>query len=577
MRCSRFGCCVLGLLVGAFTLQASSQEPLIPIPRSAPTLRPASTPASLNAAHPLTPADLEGFFDGILNLQLERSDIAGASVLVMQNGKLLLQKGYGYADLKAHQPVDPANTLFRLASISKLSTWISVMQLQEQGKLDLDTDVNRYLDFEIHPAFQQPITLRNLMTHTGGFEESLTDVIVTDPKQAITLRDFLIRQQPRRIFPPGQVPAYSNYGVGLASYIVQRVSGEPFELYAQEHIYRPLRMLHSTFFQPLPKGLTASEGYRGSTEKPPVGFEIFNPVGAGGFSSTAPDMGRFGQMMLNGGTLDGAQILKPATLAAMWTPQFQASSAMPPICMGFYQVWRSGLHWIGHEGDLIAFHSLFFVEPRQQLILFVAYNSAGGGARPRPEIINQFSDRYFPSPPRKQEFLTLSRAELKQVEGTYTPTRRADSTKLKLVAVLQQATLTVNREGEAVFDSDEADDLRLHAIHWRPIGKDLWQETGGQVRLFGIRDGNSRIVRLAVDFPGCNWSAFPGTRTKPWCSASSCPAWSFFSSSYSPRPSASADAFSIEDALGPLPHREPSGSRASASSLPGFGYCSWSV
>ena len=107
-------------------------------------------------------------------------------------------------------------------------------------------------------------------------------------------------------------------------------------------------------------------------------------------------MGRFGQALLNGGELDGKRILKPETLALMWTPQFRASDQLPPICMGFYQDWRNHLRWIGHEGDLIAFHSLFFVEPTQKIVLFVSYNSAGGGAEPRPEIINFFSDRYFP-------------------------------------------------------------------------------------------------------------------------------------------------------------------------------------
>ena len=103
------------------------------------------------------------------------------------------------------------------------------MQLEEQGKLNLDTDVNQYLDFQIRTAFSKPITLRNLMTHTGGFEETANDIILTDPEQAVSLRDYLINNQPMRIFPPGEIPAYSNYGVGLASYIVQRTSGEPFE------------------------------------------------------------------------------------------------------------------------------------------------------------------------------------------------------------------------------------------------------------------------------------------------------------------------------------------------------------
>ena len=202
--------------------------------------------------HALEASDLAPFFDGIVPMQLERSDVAGASVLVMQNGAVVLAKGYGFADLKSRKPVDPATTIFRLASISKLFTWVSVMQLAEQGKLNIDSDINRYLDFQVSPAFSRPITLRNLMTHSGGFEDEARDIIVTNPKQTLSLRDFLIRNQPKRIFAPGTIPAYSNYGVGLAGYIVQRVSGQPFEQYVEQHIFAPLKMEHSTFYQPPP-------------------------------------------------------------------------------------------------------------------------------------------------------------------------------------------------------------------------------------------------------------------------------------------------------------------------------------
>lgn len=451
-------------------------------------------------AHALEPADLEAFFDGILPLQLERSDIAGASVLVMKDGVVLLEKGYGVADVKTQRPVDPQSTIFRLASISKLFTWVSVMQLVEQGKLDLDTDVNKYLDFKIREAFGKPVTLRNLMTHTGGFEESSDQILLIDAKKKPTLRDYLILNQPMRIFPPGEVPAYSNYGVGLGSYIVQRVSGVPFEAYVQQHIFGPLKMVHSSFYQPVEQELEKlpSEGYRDDTTKPPVGFEIFNPVGAGGVSSSAADMGRFGMALLSGGELDGARILKPETLAAMWMPQFQTNLQLPPLCMGFYQDWRNGLKWIGHEGDLIAFHSLFFVEPTQKLVLFVSYNSAGGGAKPRPEIINFFSDRYFPGAPAVQALKNWPK-EMRQIDGTYQTTRREDTTKMAVGNLFNQRSVVVDKDG--LLHVTGFKDLRGHEAKLRAIGKDLWQEEDGQDRLFAVREGG-KVVRIAGMFPG---------------------------------------------------------------------------
>ncbi len=485
----------------------AAQTPVTPSPATPPASAPAvpfpSVPA---AAHSLETPDLEAFFDGIIPLQLERSDVAGASVLVMKDGRVLLKKGYGYSDVGKKSPVDPDSTIFRLASISKLFTWISVMQLAEQSKLDLDTDINRYLDFQINPAFSKPITLRNLMTHTGGFEEVIRDILITDPRLGSSLRDFLIANQPHRLFPPGVIPGYSNYGVGLGGYIVQRISGEPFEQFVSHHIFQPLGMLHSSFHQPLNDTLVASEGYKDSTEKPPIGFEIFNPAPAGGVSSTAADMARFSQALLNYGELDGHRILKPETLHAMWTRQFAASDQLPGICMGFYQVWRNGLHFIGHEGDLIAFHSLFFVEPTHKLVLFISYNSARSANKARDELLNGFADRYYPfvSAPPSPKF---SLAQLKSVEGLYQSTRRADSTKLKLLNLGEQARASVDKDG--VLKLSKAHDLRGHLEKWRPIGPDLWQAEGEQDRLFAIRDSSGKVVRLAYDFAGVQAERVP--------------------------------------------------------------------
>jgi CubicO group peptidase (beta-lactamase class C family) len=435
----------------------------------------ASAPQAVAAAppvpaHPLNKDDLEAFFDGIIPLQLQRSDVAGASVLVMKDGETLLLKGYGYSDLKSKQPVDPTSTIFRLASISKLFTCISAMQLVEQGKLDLDVDVGRYLDFPIKASngISAPITLRNLMTHTGGFEETIRN----------------------------------------SSYIIQRVSGEPFERYVAEHIFAPLGMTHSTFFQPPPKELEKlfSEGYLSSTLKAPLGFEGYNSVGAGGLSSSAADMGRFGQALLNGGELDGQRILKQESLQIMWAPQFRASEDLPPQGLGFVQNWRNDLRWIGHQGDLVAFHSLFFVEPRNKLLLFISYNSVGAANGTRVELLNYFSDRYFPQV-QHQTFISVPRKEMQEIEGFYQPTRRADSTQLKLLLLFAQFHAALDKDG--VLHTNEVKDLRGHPTRWRLIGKDLWQEIDAQGTFFGIRSADGRIVRVAAYFPGVQLERVP--------------------------------------------------------------------
>lgn len=482
-------------LTAAFGLAAFSQS--ASTNDAASVVRAGGAAPAASAAHPLGSADLEAFFDGIIPLQLERNDVAGAVVFVLKDGQILLRKGYGFADAEKKTPVDAATTAFRLASISKTFTWISVMQLVEQRKLDLDADVNTYLDFQIHPAFDKPVTLRNLMTHTAGFEEVLRDLLFTDLNSKVSLRQFVIDNQPRRIFPPGTVSAYSNYGVGLGGYIIERVSHQPFEQYVRDHIFTPLGMTHSGFEEPLPGSISPSEGYR-TTDKKPVGFEIFLPAPAGGVSSSAADMTRYALALLNSGELDGHRLLQPETLAAMWTPQFRANEAMPPICMGFYETWRNGLRFIGHDGDLLAFHSRFLLEPKHKLALFVAYNSRGSESRVRPEILRFFADRYFPLS-ETQAFIKLSPVEAKEYAGAYIPTRRADSTKLALFK-LQQSVASVDKDGVLTIDTSK--DLRGHVNHWKPVAKDLWQQVGDQSRLFFIRDAGGRIVRIAGDFAG---------------------------------------------------------------------------
>jgi len=485
----------------------TSQKPAAKSAASPEAAAPSPATAA-PAAHPLDKADLEAFFDGLVPLQMERSDVAGATVLVMKDGQELLKKGYGFSDVSKKSPVDPDTTMFRLASISKLFTWVSVMQLSEQGKLNIDADINTYLDFKIAPAFHSPITLRNLMTHTGGFEEVVHDILYVNPHKPTSLRDFLMANQPRRMYPPGQIPAYSNYGVGLAGYIVQRVSGEPFEQYVSEHIFQPLGMTHSTFQEPPSAQLApyVSDGYRTDTEKPAIGFEIFNPAPAGGVSSSAGDMEKFALALLNGGELDGHRILKTETRDAMWTPQFQASSQLPPICMGFYQTWRNNLRFIGHDGDLIAFHSMFLMEPTQKLVLFVSYNSAGSASKNRAELLDGFADRYFPAY-TTPTFQTFAVNQLKDIAGIYQSTRRADSTKLAIGNPFSQAVAKVDKDGILTIDTSK--DLRGHIRKWKPIGRDLWQAEGEQATIFAIRNSSGKIIRIAVDFPGVQYQRVP--------------------------------------------------------------------
>ena len=203
------------LIAAGFTSAAFAEEPSVPLappPTPSSGAAPADSQGQAAAAVPLTKADVDVWLDGFLPYALRTGDIPGAVVTVVKDGQLLTARGFGFADVEKRTPVDPERTLFRPGSVSKLVTWTAAMQLVEQGKLDLDRDVNTYLDFKIPEYDGKPVTLRQLMTHTAGFEEAVKDIIFTDPAHLLSLGDYLKRWTPKRVFEPGTTPAYSNWG-----------------------------------------------------------------------------------------------------------------------------------------------------------------------------------------------------------------------------------------------------------------------------------------------------------------------------------------------------------------------------
>ena len=173
---------------------------------------------------------LEAFLDGVISSRLDKMNITGATLAVVKGEEILLTKGYGYTDLEERKPVDPKRTLFRMGSTSKLLTWTAVMQLKEQGKLDLQEDLNAYLDFPLPARLfkggeAEPVTIAHLLTHTPGFEDMGTGLMVASEDDMVSLEQYLKQYMPARVFEPGKVMAYSNYGTALAGYVVERIAG----------------------------------------------------------------------------------------------------------------------------------------------------------------------------------------------------------------------------------------------------------------------------------------------------------------------------------------------------------------
>jgi CubicO group peptidase (beta-lactamase class C family) len=487
---------------------ASNAQGARPSPASPQATSPPNAAAPNPVGHELAVSDLSAFLDGLVPMQLEREDIAGAVIAVVKDGQPLFAKGYGYADVAKKTPVTPEGTLFRPGSISKLFTWTAVMQQVEQGKLDLDRDVNAYLDFQIPATYPQPITLRHLMTHTPGFEEALKNLIQEDPRRLEPLGQYLRSHIPRRIFPPGAVPAYSNYGVALAGYIVERVSGQPFKQYVDEHIFKPLNMVHSTFAQPLPDSLVPlmSSGYRVASE-PAQPFEVIEDAPAGALSTAADDISRFMIAHLQDGRFNGVAILRPETARLMHARQSAPHPALNGMALGFYEQNRNGHRIISHGGDTIYFHSVLYLIPDVQVGLFMSYNSAGKGEiDPRAAVFEKFMNRYFPDPAPHLATLASAAQDAKTVTGHYLGSRRAETTILSLMSAFGQLKVSANSDG--TISADGFKSYSGQPKHLREVGPLLFQDVNGSDRVAFTRDGSGHLV-LALDFPALIFQRVP--------------------------------------------------------------------
>ncbi len=412
---------------------------------------------------PTSPAELEAFLDELLTKQMDQKHIAGAAVSVVKDGELFFAKGYGYANIGESIPVDPAKTVFPIGSVAKLFTWTAVMQLVERGKLDLEADVNAYLDFHIPDTFPRPITLQHLLTHTPGFEERMYELDALNASDLVPSGKWLASHIPARVRPPGEIAAYSNYGAALAGYIVARVSGEPYDEYVQEHILNPLGMEHTTAQAALPERLRkyAPLGYTrvdGTFQRFPDYMAQTAIVPAGGIRASADDMARFmiahlqGGRYGDGGTAD-SRILNETTVRQMQSTLYTADPRLQGTAYGFFDFSDNGQHTLGHSGGAHPFYSMLMLLPERHIGIFVVYDGGGGGALTLQHLGFQraFFDHYYPAPAAQavrppKDFA----ARAGRFVGTYRVTAGSYTT-LEKILVLMGSTIAVANPGDGTL------------------------------------------------------------------------------------------------------------------------------
>ncbi|MFJ6985019.1 MULTISPECIES: serine hydrolase domain-containing protein [unclassified Streptomyces] len=488
--------------------------------------RPAAAPggAQSSGARAASGGSLGALLDELVPKQLADRRIPGASVVVVRRDGSTLTKGYGLADVERKVRSDPRRTGYFMASDAKLFTAVAVLQQVEKGKLDLDTDVNRYLrTFKVKDTYPgKPVTLRHLLTHTAGFDTSILGRGGTAPEPAGALGASLAEHQPKRVRPPGEVASYDNYGVALAGYVVEQVTGTPFAAYVDRAVLKPLGMTRTTFARPDARTAgTLALGYRpdGGTQRAEDGqYGAWTPTGAGAVT-TAADMGRLMRALLD----DGGPVLTRASTKAMLHRQFANDPRLPGIGYLMEERVRDGRRMWVKDGDLPGFHGNLALLPQSGVGVYVVYNGDGvdgSASYAAQELVNRVADRLTGATGATggtggtgraasdqsgtdrdngrgtasgtARLTTGDKAAVSPYAGFYRTTRTSSSDLTRVAALTTAVHVTADGNG-GLTTTGLARDPRVGEQHWTPVAAGVFQERGGQDRI-AFRDGRLALA-----------------------------------------------------------------------------------
>ncbi len=450
-----------------------------------------SSAHTLTEAPTLSRGPLDQFLDAFVPSSMARLHVPGVTFVAVKDGEVLTMRGFGYSDIEAGKGVDPAATVFRAASVSKVFTGMAVMQLAEQGIVDLDEDVNTYIKgFRIPPTYPEPITLRRLLTHTAGFDERNLGMSEFGSRVYPRLGEYLAAELPPRIRPAGQEIQYSNHGVTLAGYVVECASGMPFADYVAEKILAPLGMECSDFrlTPDIEQRLSSSYQWRrGKYVKAP--YVHINVTPAGALMTTAADMAKFMMANLAGGELGGARMLGAEYVEAMQTQQFTNDPRVPGIGFAWLMGRRNGRRVVVHGGDLWEFSTQLLLAPDENLGLFVSGNSSGA-APLADELVKVFFDTFFPSLEAADASSTVQPAgnmsalgaldmagDPRELAGVYRMTRHPVTTADKAISLLTQFRVTAQDDGTLTLAFPAGYGMPMTT--WAPAGPGLYRDTAG--------------------------------------------------------------------------------------------------
>ena len=432
---------------------------------------------------PLTPEDVQTFLDEFMSENMESYGVPGLAFVMVKDGELFFSKGYGYADLENQVLFDPEQTIIRAGSMVKTVTALAVMQLVEQGMIELDTDVNQYLtQLQVPSTYDEPVTARQLLHYTAGFDARFIGIRVENADEIMPLGDYLAEHLTDRVRPPGEFRAYNDVEIALAGLLVEDVSGMPYDQYVEEHIFKPLGMDSTWIFLPQEEEQRAALGYRSNGQPYPRKYYYLNDAAGAGFNTTASDLARYMIMHLENGMYSDVQLIGEDFAEELHTTRFRHHPNLPGIAYAFDEVFWGDLRRLAKGGGAPGFQNRMFLIPDEKIGVYFVYNR-DSNVRLAPKLEDEFLTSFFPKTvqPLQDELPLADPHELDRYDGYYVELNDYSANSLeKVKSLMEQEHVTVSEHG--LYDGN--------LVH---VGENLfqWRSSGNYV---AFREDDQGII-----------------------------------------------------------------------------------
>jgi CubicO group peptidase (beta-lactamase class C family) len=305
----------------------------------------------------------------IIKEVMRDANLPGLAVAISIKGELVWSKGFGYSDIEKEIPVSPSESKFRIGSVSKPLTAYGLALLYQQGKVDLEVPIQRYVpDF---PKKKWEINLRQLAGHTAGIRHYRGNEFLSDKSYPTVGEGLDIFKNDALIFEPETKYSYSSYGWNLISAAIENIANEPFLQYMEKKVFMELKMNNTEADYANKENLNRTKFYqlaKGEITEAPYVDNSYKWAG-GGFLSTAEDLNKFGNDILY------SVHLKEQTLSDFLTPQYLSDGKSTNYGIGFrVNEDKKGRRWFGHSGGSVGGTTMWMVFPEEELVITTITN-----------------------------------------------------------------------------------------------------------------------------------------------------------------------------------------------------------